>query len=139
VGSNAQTETLFYDGHCGLCHRAVKFVLRHDRGGTAFRFAPLQGRTFQDALPLEQRAGLPDSMVLRTVDGKLLVRSDAWLRILARLGRGWRILGGVLRVIPRPVRDCSYDLVAAIRFRVFGRREELCPVVPAELRERFDP
>jgi len=139
VGSNSQAETLFYDGHCALCHRAVKFLLRHDRGGTAFRFAPLQGRTFKEALSPEQRAGLPDSMVLRTVDGKLLVRSDAWLHILAQLGGGWRILGRVLRVIPRSLRDWSYDFVAAIRFRVFGRREELCPVVPAELRERFDP
>jgi hypothetical protein len=27
----AETEMIFYDGHCGLCHRAVRFVLAEDR------------------------------------------------------------------------------------------------------------
>jgi hypothetical protein len=39
-------EILFYDGHCSLCHRSVQFVVRHDRDGTAFRFAPMQWPTF---------------------------------------------------------------------------------------------
>src|SRR2546426_853835 len=30
------TELLFYDGHCGLCHRAVRFVLAEDVGGKTF-------------------------------------------------------------------------------------------------------
>src|SRR2546422_4747254 len=30
-------ERLFYDGSCGLCHRAVRFVLAEDRTGNAFR------------------------------------------------------------------------------------------------------
>src|ERR1041385_7423246 len=83
-------ETLFYDGHCGLCHRSVRFLLRRDPGGRAFRFAPLQGRTFQDAVSPDRRAGLPDSMVLKTADGRLLLKSDAWLHILRRLGGGLR-------------------------------------------------
>ena len=62
----AQPELLFYDGHCGLCHRSVQFLLRHDPGGRAFRFAPLQGCTFEATIPPAQRAQLPDSMVIRT-------------------------------------------------------------------------
>ena len=42
----AGTDILFYDGSCGLCHRAVRFILAEDRSGTAFRFAPLGGETF---------------------------------------------------------------------------------------------
>jgi predicted DCC family thiol-disulfide oxidoreductase YuxK len=42
-------------------------------------------------------------------------------------------------VIPRPLRDAVYEFIAAIRYRVFSRRNDLCPIVPAELRERFDP
>lgn len=134
-----QTEILFYDGHCGLCHRAVKFVLQHDRTGRAFRFAPLQGETFAKTVPAERRAGLPDSMVLQTLDGSLLVRSDAWLHILRRLGGGWKFLGAVISAIPRALRDAAYDFIAHIRFRVFGRPDDLCPIVPRELRDRFDP
>jgi predicted DCC family thiol-disulfide oxidoreductase YuxK len=132
-------EYLFYDGHCGLCHRAVKFVLKHDRGGQAFRFAPLQGTTFLARVVEERRGGLPDSVVVLTRDGELLVRSAAFLHIFRRLGGGWGVLAAGLSVVPRGLRDCVYDFVARIRYRVFGKRDDLCPIVPAELRARFDP
>jgi predicted DCC family thiol-disulfide oxidoreductase YuxK len=31
----------------------------------------------------------------------------------------------------------GYRLIAAIRFEVFGRRDDVCPVIPERLRERF--
>jgi len=135
----SKPEILFYDGHCGLCHRAVKFVLKHDKSGNALRFASLEGTTFQSAVPLDQRARLPHSIVVLTEDGSVLVRSDAFLHILGRLGGRWKPLAGVLAVIPRPVRDLTYDFIARIRYRIFGKRDDLCPIVPPELRARFDP
>jgi predicted DCC family thiol-disulfide oxidoreductase YuxK len=137
--SSTDREILFYDGTCALCHRAVKFVLRHDREGQLFHFAPLGGERFLGKIPPEQRAGLPDSVVLRTKDGRLLVRSDAFLYICKRIGGGWKILAGALRLIPKPVRDHGYDLVARVRYRIFGRTEDWCPLIPAELRRRFEP
>jgi predicted DCC family thiol-disulfide oxidoreductase YuxK len=137
IGS--KPEFLFYDGHCALCHRSVRFVLKHDRSGNAFRFAPLQGDTFQARVSADRQAGLPDSIVVLTAQGSLLVRSGAFLHILRRLGGGWKFLAGVFALIPRPVRDFVYDFIARVRFRVFGRRDNLCPIVPPELRARFDP
>src|SRR5579875_1313273 len=121
----AQPEMMFYDGHCALCHGAVKFVLKHDRSGRAFRFAALQD--------------LPDSIVVRTDGGAMLARSDAFIHILSRLGGGWKTFAAMTRAVPRPVRDFIYDLIARIRYRVFGTRNDLCPVVPAEWRSRIDP
>jgi len=132
-------EMLFYDGHCALCHGTVKLVLKHDHSGSALRFAPLQGSTFSSLVPLAKRSSLPDSIVVQTEQGALLVRSDALIHILRRLGGGWRFLGGLISAVPRPVRDLGYDFVARIRYGVFGRREDLCPVVPPEWRARFDP
>lgn len=139
TAGESNTEMLFYDGYCGLCHRAVKFVLKHDRSGNAFRFAPLQGDTFQARVAASERAGLPDSIVVLTREGKLLVRSDAFLHILLRLGGGWKVMGGALEVIPHGLRDVVYDFIARIRYRVFGRRDDVCPVAAPELRARFDP
>jgi predicted DCC family thiol-disulfide oxidoreductase YuxK len=130
---------LFYDGHCALCHRTVEFVLKHDRSGKAFRFAPLQGGTFQARVPVEKRRGLPDSVVVLTNEGLLLARSNAIIHLLGRLGGGWRALAGIMRVIPRPVRDAVYDLIARNRYRVFGRRDDVCPIVPPRERSRFSP
>jgi predicted DCC family thiol-disulfide oxidoreductase YuxK len=138
VGAD-RPEELFYDGHCGLCQHAVRFILAEDTTRTAFRFAPLQGETFLAQVAEGRRAGLPDSVVVLTRDRELLVRSDAFLHIFRRLGGGWRVLAALLNVVPRGLRDFVYDFVARIRYRVFGKREDLCPIVPAELRARFDP
>ena len=138
VPNSTQTELIFYDGHCGLCHRSVQFVLRNDTSGNAFRFAPLQGDTFLRRVPISHRVGLPDTIVVLTGQGALLVRSDAFLHILRRLGGGWKFVATLLGVIPRPLRDGAYDFVARIRYRIFGKREDLCPIVPSEFRARFD-
>jgi predicted DCC family thiol-disulfide oxidoreductase YuxK len=130
---------LFYDGHCALCHGAVKFVLKRDRTGGAFRFAPLQGETFRARVAETVRAALPDSVAVLTENGELLTRSDAFLYILARLGGIWKFVGAVMQIVPRFLRDLVYDFVARVRYRVFGTREDLCPVMPRELRSRFDP
>lgn len=131
-------ELVFYDGHCALCHGAVKFILKRDQSG-AFHFAPLQGATFESRVAPEVRVTLPDSVAVLTGDGKLLIRSDAFLHILRRLGGGWKFLAGILGVVPRPLRDAVYNVIAKIRYRIFGKRDELCPIVPAEIRARFEP
>jgi predicted DCC family thiol-disulfide oxidoreductase YuxK len=138
-GTQPDAEILFYDGYCGLCDRAVKFVLRHDGSGRAFRFAPLQGTTYPSRVSAEQRAGLPNSIVVLTADGAILTRSDAFIHIFRRLGGGWKTLAGALVMIPRPFRDLIYDFVARIRYQIFGRHDELCPIMPPELSARFDP
>jgi predicted DCC family thiol-disulfide oxidoreductase YuxK len=132
-------EILFYDGHCGLCHRAVQFVLRHDPEGKHFRFAPLQGETFKARVPHERRVSLPDSMVVAASEGTLLLHSDAWIHILRRLGGGWGVIAVLVSIVPRAARDLIYDVVASIRYRIFRRRDDLCPVVAPEVRGRFDP
>lgn len=129
---------VFYDGHCGLCHRSVKFVLPRDPDGTRFVFAPLQGTYIRTKLDDDAIAALPDSIVLLEPDGTLRTRSDAALAILHRLGGGWKLLAGVGRIAPRPLRDWVYDLVASIRHKLFKRPDAACPVVPRELRARFE-
>ena len=134
-----ETEYIFYDGHCGLCHRAVKFVLKHDRTGNAFRFAPLQGETIKSLLSADQRSSLPDSFVVLTRDRTLLTRSNASLYAMQRLGGAWRPLAKILSRVPRGLRDFVYDFVARVRYRAFRGQDELCPVVPPALRARLDP
>jgi predicted DCC family thiol-disulfide oxidoreductase YuxK len=130
-------EHIFYDGHCGLCHRTVRFVISKDADGSQFRFAPLQGHTFESLVGAASRAGLPDSMVVRTIDGSLLSRSEAFVHILRRLGGVWAIVAALVALVPRPVADAAYDLVARTRFHLFGYRNNSCPVISPRLRARF--
>ena len=130
-------ETLFYDGSCGLCHRAVRLLLAEDLDGAAFRFAPLGGETFEAHVPPDVRASLPDSLVLLTDDGRVLTRSAAFRHLLGRLGGLWRLLADALRVVPEPAQDTLYDGIARIRLRLFAPPKDTCPMLPPHLRERF--
>jgi predicted DCC family thiol-disulfide oxidoreductase YuxK len=132
-------ERIFYDGGCGLCHHTVSFLVRRDRDGSRFRFAPLGGETFEREVPAEARKALPDSLVLQRADGRLLLRSDAALHAMRRLGGGWALLAATLRWVPRFLRDRAYDLVARWRTRIFAPPDGTCPILPPELRRRFEP
>jgi predicted DCC family thiol-disulfide oxidoreductase YuxK len=134
---SGRRDQLFYDGTCGLCHGVTRFVLSEDRSGTAFTFAALQGETFAAETTSEQRCFLPDSVVVKTEHGELLVRSDAVLYILRRLGGMWRVTAAAMSLSPRWLRNVIYDFIARIRLRVFARAKTLCPVLPADLRTRF--
>jgi predicted DCC family thiol-disulfide oxidoreductase YuxK len=129
--------TIFYDGHCALCHGFVRFLLARDRAGTKFIFAPLQGEYYAAAVPENQRVNLPDSVVVKSADGQLLVRSAAVLYVLKRLGRVYRLLAAAIGVLPRGLLDRGYDGVAALRRKLFPKPPDVCPVMPAHLRARF--
>jgi len=130
-------DRIFYDGHCGMCHGFVCFVLARDGAGL-FRFAPLDSDLFRAAVPESTRATVPDSIVLLSPDGKLLTRSTAVVYILQRLGGFWRLLAGLIRWVPVAARDWVYDQIARIRHRLFRKPQDSCPIVPAHLRNRFD-
>jgi predicted DCC family thiol-disulfide oxidoreductase YuxK len=125
---------VLFDGVCNLCHAAVRFILAREREAR-FRFASLESETGRDLTTEGIREGTSaDSMIL-VEDGSTYARSEAAIRIAARLSLPWRALG-VLRVVPRPVRDGAYDLVARNRYRWFGRKD-FCPMPDEDIRDRF--
>jgi len=133
---------LFYDGECGLCHAAVRFLLRIDRRARLC-FAPLQGSTAQTYL---RSKGLPtedfESMVFvrewaRRTELAPEFRTDAALSALTVIGGGWGATR-LLRVIPRPLRDTLYRLIARCRYRIFGPYRP-SPLPRPEWAQRFLP
>jgi predicted DCC family thiol-disulfide oxidoreductase YuxK len=133
-----KTEMVFYDGHCGLCHRVIRFLLAEDQNGERFRFASLESAAFRAAVPEAMRVTLPDSVIVMTATGQVLVRSQAVVYMLQRLGGLWRCLGVVLTVIPLWVRDRAYDGIARLRHLLFPAPAEACPLAPPELQVRFE-
>jgi predicted DCC family thiol-disulfide oxidoreductase YuxK len=129
---------LLYDGLCGFCNGAVRFILDHDRGGP-MRFAPLQGVSGTMVMARHPELRTVDALMLvaRSASGEELVsiRSEAVIGLARYLGGAWRA-GLALRLMPRPLRDWAYDVFARRRHRVFGRFES-CPVPDAATRERF--
>jgi predicted DCC family thiol-disulfide oxidoreductase YuxK len=127
---------LLFDGVCNLCNAAVNFVIDRDPRGR-LKFASLQSRTGQELL---ERFDLPtgdfDTMVLVEGD-RCFTRSTAGLRVARRLRQPWPLLYGFV-IVPRPLRDAVYGLIARNRYRWFGRQES-CRVPTPELKARFLP
>lgn len=135
---------VLFDGHCGLCNRAVRWFQRRDRYDR-LRFAPASSPLVVPLLaslaPQESASGLAARTILVISNPglpaqQLFLRSAAILVLLAQLPRPWPALASVLRLVPRPLGDLVYRLIARIRYRVWGRYSA-CPLpTPAE-REHF--
>jgi len=127
---------VLFDGVCNLCNAAVQWLIERDPAGT-LHYASLQSDAARDALAdagVEDATTLPDSIVLID-DAGVHVRSSAALRIGAALGFPYT-LGRAGLVIPRPLRDGVYRMVARNRYRWFGRRT-VCMRPTPELASRF--
>jgi predicted DCC family thiol-disulfide oxidoreductase YuxK len=136
---------LLYDGACGLCNRAVRFLLGIDRRGI-LRFSALQGGPGQAWL---RAHGLPagdfESMVFVREWGAgpgagreaYALRTDALVAALEACGGAGRVLAWI-RYVPRPWRDGAYRLVARLRYRLFGEWRAR-PLPRPEWADRFIP
>lgn len=130
---------LLYDGVCALCNGVVQRVLRRDRA-RRYQFAPLQGEPARTRL---RSHGLDpdalDTFVLvldpDTPAERVLVRGRAGVQVVREMG-GVYALAGAFGVLPTPVLDWAYNVVARNRYRTFGKFEA-CPVPPPEQRDRF--
>lgn len=139
-----QPARLFYDGSCGFCHRSVRFVLAEELATPErlrLRFAPLGSETFAARLaahPELDPNALPDSIVLELEDASIRTRSAAALEIASRLGGIWRLLALAGSFLPSPLLDHAYDAIARVRKRLFANPKDACPILPPDLRARFD-
>jgi predicted DCC family thiol-disulfide oxidoreductase YuxK len=125
---------VLFDGYCNFCSASVRFILRRDPGGV-FRFAPLSSPPAARLLAGQGMAGPLDDTIFLVESGRVYGRSEAALRIAARLRPPWS-LARFLRVLPRGLRDWAYDYFARHRYRWFGRRES-CMLPTPEERSRF--
>lgn len=128
--TNRGRAIILFDGVCNLCNGAVTFVIDHDRDGY-FAFAQLQSETGRDLLGDAVRL---ESIVL-IEDGVQYSQSTAALRIARRLRNPWPLLYSLI-IVPKALRDGVYSLIAANRYRLFGKTES-CRLPTPDMSERF--
>jgi len=125
---------VLFDGVCNLCNGSVQFILKRDPQGR-FRFASLQS---EPGRRLMTEHGLdPDALssVVVVEEGRVWKESSAALRIARHLPGAWKLLR-VFTLVPRPLRDAAYRLIARNRYRWFGKMEA-CWLPTPELKGRF--
>jgi len=123
-----------FDGHCVLCSRAVHYVLHHETSPD-MRFIAItsaEGRTLAAANDIDPDN--PESFLIIEED-KILRSSDAIIA-LGRYVGGLHKIVVIGKILPRPIRDGLYSLIAKNRYKIFGRTES-CYVPTPENRDRF--
>lgn len=131
---NDESHILLFDGVCNLCNRLVQFTIKRDPKGK-FKFASLQSDSGQSFL---KQFGLPtddfDSFVY-VKGNQYFLKSSAALHVLKELGGLWKLFYFFI-IIPRPIRDFVYNLIAKSRYKTFGK-SDTCMIPTPELKQRF--
>lgn len=125
---------VLFDGTCAFCEGAVRFIARRDPGGY-FRFGASQSPKAEGLLAAHRVSRASARSIILIEEGRVYLRSTATLRIAARMTFPWSVLRVGL-LIPAPLRDSVYRIVAAIRHRLAGQ-SNACEVPPPEIRSRL--
>ena len=131
---NNQRRILLFDGVCNLCNSIVQFTIKRDPNGR-FKFTSLQSESGQSLL---KQFSLPtnDFGSFVFINGnKYFIKSSAGLHVLKELGGVWKVFY-IFIIIPRPLRDFVYNIIAKTRYKVFGKRDT-CMIPTPELKQRF--
>jgi predicted DCC family thiol-disulfide oxidoreductase YuxK len=125
---------IIFDGKCVMCSAFAQLILRRDH---ARRFRLLAAQTPIGAA-LYRHFGLASSDYETNIlleNGQAWLKSEGSIRICERLGLPWSLLR-LGRLLPLPLRDRLYEIVARNRLRWFGRRET-CYLPDASQADRF--
>ena len=125
---------VLFDGVCNLCNGFVQFTIKRDPQ-VKFKFASLQSKSGQyllkkNNLPTEHFASL-----VYIKYGHCYSKSSAVLHFLKDLGGKWAFLY-IFIVIPSPIRDFVYTLVANARYKILGKKES-CWLPTLTLKSHF--
>jgi predicted DCC family thiol-disulfide oxidoreductase YuxK len=131
---NKNKPIVLFDGICNYCNYWVNFAVRRD-SKQKLLFTPLQGETAKRLLPQYNISPTALSSVILIDKEKAYTQSTAALRMCRYLDGGWKLLYGLI-IIPKPIRDFFYNIIARNRYKWYGKRDE-CMVPSPELRDRF--
>lgn len=125
---------ILFDGVCNFCNDIINFIIQHD-SHSYFHFASLQSPIGQALL---QQYNLDtdrfDTFILIEND-QVYERSTAALKVARHLS-GWMSKLHALIIVPKPLRDMGYSIVAKNRYRLFGKNDA-CMVPTPDVRSRF--
>lgn len=124
---------VLFDGECNFCNTSVQFIIKRDPQAV-FQFASLQSNIGK-ALIDQYRVPLNmDSLIL--IDGeRCYLQSTAALRICKYLKGSYKVLY-CLVLIPKPIRNVVYRIIARNRYKWFGKSKS-CMIPSPSDRERF--
>lgn len=122
---------VLFDGVCAMCSGAVDLLIRLDRD-RLFKYAALQGETA--AALRKVHPEIPENIDTMAIvdDGVVYVRMKGVCRAARYLPWPWKA-GYAFFVLPAWLTNPLYNLVAAWRYRLFGKKESCRLPTPEEV------
>jgi predicted DCC family thiol-disulfide oxidoreductase YuxK len=125
---------ILFDGTCEFCNWSAHFIIKRDAGGY-FKFAAIQSEAGRKLLARKGLSSEEVATILLIEGCEYFTKSDAAIRVASRLPGLWRVLKA-LAIIPRPIRNWCYDVVARNRYWWSGKKKR-CIVPSREHLSRF--
>ena len=125
---------ILFDGVCNLCNGAVNWLIKRDKKNI-FKFASLQSAYGKQVIEQNKLTNQYLNTIVLVENNKVYLRSIAVLRVLKHLGGVYK-LAYIFIVLPVPVLNFFYNIVAKYRYRWFGKTDS-CRVPDASLKEKF--
>ncbi len=125
---------VLFDGHCALCHRSVRWLIKHD-SKRQLQFLSQEDPQFEILLS-EKRLPKPTGESLMLLDHETwYIYSDAVFQTLRYVDSPWNFLA-VGRFVPKLFRNTLYRIIARYRYRILGYYPQ-CPLPDADLSSRL--
>ena len=122
AGDPNSANVLYFDGDCAFCSGAVRFLERRLHPSRKLRFVGLASTTgIEDITTMNEKVRRADSVILLR-KGKPYIRSAAAIRALLHLRQPWPILFPIAWLVPLPLRDIAYIIVAKLRHKIQARK-----------------
>lgn len=124
---------IVFDGVCNFCNRVVQIIIRHDPSAQ-IHFTAQQTEAGERLFRQYQFSASANSVIF-IKDDLVYEQSDAVIEI-AKLLTGWPTVFKYTIIVPRFFRNYIYQLIAANRYRLFGKQDQ-CMVPKEEDKKRF--
>ena len=118
------TDILLLDGGCGLCHRLASFMNKNLDSRKKIKFQSIESIHSQELIQNFPKKQQNQDTVYLFRNQKSYTRSSAAIRCLLYLKWYWKIWFPIFWIVPLPLRDFIYKVIAKNRHRIFSKPEE---------------
>lgn len=127
---------VLFDGVCNLCNRSIITVIKNDKDNR-FLFAPLQseiGKKVISEFNIDTNK-IDSILTYEPQRNKVKYKSSAALKIASQLRFPFPLCS-VFYIVPAPIRNWVYDVIARNRYKWFGKQES-CMIPTPNLKAKF--
>ena len=114
-------DVLLLDGDCGLCNKLAMFMDRNLDLRNKIKFQPIDSEYSQKLIKTFPKHHQNQDTVYLCRKQKTYTRSSAAIRCLLYLKWYWKIWFPIFWIVPLPLRDFFYKIIAKYRHRIFSK------------------